>query len=135
MVETIPRAAPPLSNKSTTSQLLQNQLDTAFLEKVIDQIDLNSSDESQAQPTQKTSSKSTTKPFLANMRGSPWFQCICHLKFDLQIGALIDTVFPQACLSDIEEKELCNLAFPESSGGPTPVNNTNNCSASQASSS
>ena len=40
-----------------------------------------------------------------------------HLKFDLQIGAVIDNCYPVDCLSDQERLEVCNLAFPESSGG------------------
>lgn len=39
-----------------------------------------------------------------------------HLKFDLQIGAIIDSCYPSDSLSDKEKLEICNLAFPESSG-------------------
>jgi len=39
-----------------------------------------------------------------------------HLKFDLQIGAIIDSCYPEESLSDKEKLEICNLAFPESSG-------------------
>lgn len=54
---------------------------------------------------------------LKNLSGYPWFQCALHLKFDLQIGAIIDSCHPENCLNDREKLEICNLAFPESSGG------------------
>lgn len=56
------------------------------------------------------------KPCLKNLSGSPWFQCAAHLKFDLLIGAVIDSVYPAESLSEKEKLEICNLAFPESSG-------------------
>ena len=56
------------------------------------------------------------KPCLKGLSGYPWFQCAIHLKFDLQIGAIIDSCYPHDCLNDREKLEICNLAFPESSG-------------------
>ena len=44
-------------------------------------------------------------------------QSIARLKFDLQIGAVIDSTYPTQSLSTQEQRELCNLAFPESSAG------------------
>ena len=56
-------------------------------------------------------------PCLKELQGRPWFQCICRLKFDLQIGAVLDECWPQNCLSDHENRNICNLAFPETSEG------------------
>ena len=56
-------------------------------------------------------------PCLKDLQGRPWFQCICRLKFDLQIGAVLDEYWPKNCLSDNENRIICNLAFPETSEG------------------
>ena len=61
----------------------------------------------------------TTKfyPCLKELQGRPWIQCICRLKFDLQIGAVLDECYPPQCLSGLEQRNICNLAFPETSEG------------------
>ena len=69
-----------------------------------------------AQSTAAVPRKPRVKPCLKNLSGYPWFQCAMHLKFDLLIGAVIDSCYPVDCLSDKEKLEICNLAFPESSG-------------------
>jgi len=46
--------------------------------------------------------------------GLPWLQAILHFKFDLEIGAVLNVCHPSNCLNQREERDLCNLAFPES---------------------
>ncbi|TNV84983.1 hypothetical protein FGO68_gene2012 [Halteria grandinella] len=43
-----------------------------------------------------------------------WFQCVCVLKFDIEIGSVIDSIYPPNILHPREEKDLTSLAFPES---------------------
>lgn len=38
---------------------------------------------------------------------------LLHYSFDLDIGAVLDRAHPPSCLSELEEKDLRNLAFPE----------------------
>ena len=46
------------------------------------------------------------------------------MKFDLQIGAIIDSCYPVDAFSEREKLEICNLAFPESSGGAAGAKET-----------
>ena len=65
--------------------------------------------------TEKEEVKEKFYPCLKAIQGRPWFQCICRLKFDLQIGAVLDSSYPEDCLSELEKSNICNLAFPETS--------------------
>ena len=39
------------------------------------------------------------KPCLRDWQGLPWLQAIIKLRFDLEIGAVIDVCYPDNCLS------------------------------------
>ncbi len=45
---------------------------------------------------------------------NPWIQCICLLKFDTELGQVMEMAYPQKSLHPLEEKDITCLAFPES---------------------
>ncbi|XP_002168763.2 protein DENND6A [Hydra vulgaris] len=47
-----------------------------------------------------------------------WISCFCIVTFDLELGQVIEKVFPEKyCLTEIERTNICYLAFPDSNTG------------------
>lgn len=45
---------------------------------------------------------------------SEWIECICLVKFDIEIGQILEWCQPQNYLTAEEEKNISSLAFPDS---------------------
>jgi len=43
-----------------------------------------------------------------------WLVCVCVVKFDLDMGQMCESMYPQNSLSAQETTDVCNLAFPDS---------------------
>ncbi|XP_057306926.1 protein DENND6A-like [Hydractinia symbiolongicarpus] len=49
---------------------------------------------------------------------SSWISCFCVVTFDLELGQVIEKIYPEHCnLSDTEKANICYLAFPDSNTG------------------
>ena len=47
-----------------------------------------------------------------------WVSCFCVVTFDIELGQVIEKVFPKNyCLTEIERTNICYLAFPDSNTG------------------
>lgn len=47
-----------------------------------------------------------------------WISCFCVVTFDLELGQVIEKVFPEHYfLTDVERANICYLAFPDSNSG------------------
>ncbi len=43
-----------------------------------------------------------------------WIKCVAIIRFDVELGQVLEDVYPSGFLNMIEEKAVLNMALPES---------------------